>query len=102
MESNRRERSYLLTHVAKTKFNVQVRGGTVVSIVRDIIVIIGTDHLLYRIDLQSQKEFAKVPLHEGETVWMYCVPERFRVLTILKQSDQCDCPGDVDTVVELE
>src|SRR6185312_6674515 len=103
MQSNRRERgnnsSY--SNSAKTKFDLQVRGGTVVMVAHDQIVILGADHLMYRIDTQSQREFANLDLSEGETVWIYCVPQRFRVLTILKQSDQPECPGEVNRVVEL-
>jgi len=98
----RKEANFKSSDGARTKFNVQVRGGTVVSNSKDIVFILGTDQIMYRIDMKSQREFSNMDLDPGETLWIYCVPQRFRVLTILKQSDQYDCPGDVDKVVELE
>jgi hypothetical protein len=98
----RKEANFKSSDGVRTKFNVQVRGGTVTSNSNGIVCILGSDYLIYRIDLKSQREFAGMDLEPGETLWIYCVPQRFRVLTIMKQSDQCDCPGDVDKIVELE
>lgn len=86
----------------KQSFKIQVRGGMVFGKDKGITCILDTGNLIYRIDVMSQKEFSKINLNVGDSVWLYCVPERFKVLTIIKQSDSIDTPPDVEEFVELE
>jgi hypothetical protein len=85
-----------------TTFKVQVRGGTVTRSDKNFLTIMTSDKLIYQIDLISNKQFSGLKFQEGDIVWILCVPQRFRVLTVVDARECLERPEDVDKEVQLE
>lgn len=86
---------------SKRKYNVVKKSGTILFANSERIIILGSDRLLYRVELSSNKQFLKLKLKDGDVVWIYCVPACGHVLTIMNSKDQ-DEPPDPDMTIDLE
>ena len=79
-------------------YKIAKRSGTVTACGDGTVCIFASDRLLYHIDLKKDVQFAKIRLVAGDVVWLYCVPEKNYILTVMKQGEQDEPPEPEDTI----
>ena len=84
----------------KSKFKIEKRSGTVLYVRDNMMAIMGSDRLLYHVDLKTNQQFSRLRLTDGSVVWIYCVPSRNHVLTIMNAAEQNEPPYP-DTFIDL-
>jgi len=84
----------------KRQFKIAKRSGTIISASDGMVSVFASDRLMYHIDLKKEAQFARIGLSVGDVVWLYCVPEKNQILTVMKQGEQ-DEPPEPEQSVEL-
>lgn len=77
-------------------------GGTVISVADGVVTFLGTDRLIYRVDVMDSrgKGIGKNAYRDGDFCWMFCVQEANLVLMIYPK-DQGE-PEAPDYLYEVE
>jgi hypothetical protein len=86
--------------VAKKKYKIDKRCGTVIGNEEGLISILGNDMLIYYIDQNIEKKFSGIDFELGEVAWLYCIPSKNKILTVMKESEQNE-PPEPEGFIEL-